>query len=393
MKLLIIHNDYQTPGGELNSVNSIRDLNIKNGNIVLEYRRHNNEINKYRLLNKLLFPINSIFSIKSYNDIKRILKSNPDVDIVQIHNIFPLISYASYFAVKQYSRAKIIQYIHNYRLFCINGLFLCNGKLCEKCSDGKYTRSIINKCYKDSYFLSLLYVFILKLYRSIKTYDKPNLFIAVSNFVKEKLINNGIPEGKIQVLYHYISTPSIKSYNKNSNYSVYMGRLSSEKGISTLVEAFKEFPEYKLKIMGSGKLHSDIEKYITSNKISNIELLGYVTGAEKENILKNSLFNIVSSQCYETFGRSVIEGFAFGIPVLASSIAGLKELVEVESNGMLYKYDDINDLKDKIKYMFNNIELLDIMSDYCYKQAKEKFSDKVFFQKIKNIYNNVIAEY
>jgi len=386
MKILLIHNQYQIRGGEEHNVKQIKELLEEKGHSVILYMLDNLGINSFSLWQRLFLPLRILFSFKSYREVINLIK-NRAPDIAHIHNIFPLISPSIYYALKRIN-VPVVQTVHNYRLLCPNGLFLNNeGKICEKCKRGNFFNAVIGKCYRNSYIQTFGMAFTLYLHRKLKTFtNKIDIFISPSNFLKKKLIEGGIPEEKIVIKPHFTKCKEIKPSYEFDNCAVYMGRLSREKGLFTLLKTWKEITDVTLKIMGNGPIRSELENFVIQKGVTNVEFLGFIKGPKRFEVLKKAMFTVFPSECYESFAYVVIESFACGVPVIASRIGAVAELIEDGITGFLFEPGNANDLSQKISMSIENKELLLKMRHNARKLAEELYSENIGYKNLMKVY-------
>jgi len=388
MKILLCHNFYREFGGEDAIVTTLK-RNLESGGFdVIFYTRDNKETLNYNLGQKLLLFLNTFFSPKTYRDIKKIVrKSQPDV--AHVHNVFPLISPSIYFALKKMN-IPIVQTAHNFRFLCPNGLFYSKGEVCERCKNGNYLNAIIRKCYRNSYVLSLLYAATIWLHRMLGTFTKKiDKVICLSDFSASKLAGTLFPSEKLTVIPNFLST-SFVSGCKPERYAVYMGRLSEEKGVFALIKAFEGIEGFNLKVIGDGALSEQLKQYVRNKGIKNIEFLGFIEGEKRFEILKKAMFCIFPSECYENFPMAVLECFGHKVPVIASDIGALKKLIENGKNGLLFDTGNVSDLRDKIRYFANNPGKRTKCAEYARCCAETKYGADANYEKLKNIYKEVI---
>jgi len=393
MKLLIIHNFYKEYGGEDQSVVRLRSLFKKKGYSVVWYFSYNKEIDDYKIRDWLLLPFKTIFSFKTYrNIINLIKKENPE--LAHIQNVFPLISPSVYYALKKMN-IPVVQRLSNYRLLCPNGLFFNNSnEICELCNNGNYLHGILRKCYRNSFLQTLILSASLYLHWKLHTFQKKiDVFITPSQFFRKKLIARGIPEEKIFVKESFIDLDNLKPNYNFENYAVYIGRISREKGLFTLLQAFKEIPHLMLKVIGNGPLYPELVDFANANKILNVEFIGFLEGMEKYEILKKAMFMIIPSECFDCFPNVLLESFAVGTPVIASDVSSLSEGIENGKNGLLFRTGDYLDLKQKILDLAQDSDLNISMRYYSRKCAEEKHSERVVFQTLKKLYEDVLGKY
>ncbi len=308
-------------------------------------------------------------------------------DVAHIHNLFPLMS-PSILTVLRKHRIPIVMTLHNFRPLCLNGMFLRKtNQVCEKCKQGWFWQGIIHKCYRNSLLQSIGMAIPQTIHRKLGTYiRKVDLFIALNQFSRQKYIEAGFPGEKITVLPHFLPPRSEDPNNHQENYAVFIGRLSEEKGIHTLLTAFEKLPRLRLKILGKGPLEEHFKQLVTSQHLQNIEFMGFIDGERKEMILRKAMFLVFSSQCYENMPYTILESFANGVPVVASRIGGLKELIHDGETGLLFEPGNVEDLIQKISSLIDNEALLPRMRLKARKMAQERFSEALGYQ-------NIIAAY
>jgi len=393
MKVLLVHNFYQSssPSGEDRVFKNEVALLKKNGITVVTYTRYNDEINDYGLKDRTLLPFKNIWSERTYKELKSlVLKEKPD--IAHFHNIWYLISPSAYYACKD-SGVPVVQTLHNFRFFCINGLLLRNGKICEACIGKLPWRGAVYGCYRNSRFYSSI-LSLVNIYHQIfsKLDEMIDMYIVFTEFAKKMYMKCEIPGKKIFVKPNFFSTPSSFS-SKHNNYCIFVGRISLEKGIGTLISAFNlltadNINNYQIKIIGDGSLY---DKFL--HKADNhIVFLGRKSHSESMKILGFARFMVMPSECYEGFPLTICEAFAYGKPVIASNLGAMAELVDDGKTGLLFEPGNSRDLAEKIKWMFDNEEACIQMGRNARKVFEEKYTAERNFQILMDIYNTVLKK-
>ena len=299
-------------------------------------------------------------------------------DVVHLNNIHTQLS--PIIAEIAHGRSiKVVWTLHDYKLLCPRYDCLRNGTtVCEECFENK--RKVFEyNCMKNSKVASML------AYREAAKWDRERLekytdkFICPSQFMVDKMVQGGFDKNKTLTLCNFIDTKKTHrdNYDKE-DYYCYVGRLSHEKGVETLLSAAKELP-YKLKIIGGGELHEKLEQSLQS--VSEVELLGYKQWDEIKKIVGQARFTVIPSEWYENNPLSVIEAQCLGTPVLGANIGGIPELIN-ETNGMLFESRNVADLKEKIEQMFATV------FDYkkIAEQAQQRYSAEKYYQEIIKIY-------
>ena len=272
-------------------------------------------------------------------------------DIVHAHNIYHQLSYSPLRAARRHG-IPVVLTAHDYKLVCPNYSFLSGTEICEKCGTGSYYRALLQRCGKGRLTNSL--ILMLEAYFNRKMADVVRLIdviIAPSRFMGDKFVEHGIPPRKV---IHHFNALDLKSYTPRfggDGYMVYLGRLSREKGVATLIRAMKRVPGVPLKILGEGEEKDALLRYVADQKIAGVEFLGYRTGVELLEIIRNASFVVVPSEWYENSPYSVLESFALGKPVIAARIGGIPELVEDGKNGYLFTSKNAEELAERINLL------------------------------------------
>ena len=388
MKILLLHNFYKHRGGEDNVVLTECSLLKEMGNIVSTFYAENKSIRSFK--QKLDAALYSTYSEKSKISLRKKIKEFLP-DIVHVHNFFPLLTPSVYDAIR-IEGIPVVQTLHNYRIICPNAMFLRNGRVCEDCLTGTSYNSVLHGCYRNSIIGSLAVATMVETHRKRQTWQKKvNRFIALTEFARQKFIGAGLPEEKIEVKSNFIS-PDPGTRNGQGNYALFVGRISPEKGILTLLKAWKRIRKIPLKIVGDGPLVERTRRIVEFENINNIELLGYCDRIRVFKLLKEANFLIFPSEWYEGFPMTLVEAFACELPVVASRIGGIAEIVDDEVTGVHFEPGDPDDLADKIQWLLDH-------SDVCRRIGKnargvflEKYTAKKNYENLMNIYLKAIDE-
>lgn len=380
-KVLMVHNFYQIGGGEHTVFKNEVDLLRQHGHEVIEYTRNNNEL-KQNKLKLVLLPFTTIWSWKTYNDIRRIIKDN-HINIVHCHNTFPLISPSVYYAARS-MKVPVIQTIHNFRLLCPNGSFFCDGEICEKCNEtGSFRSALQNNCYRNSKIQTLVLVAMLKFHRWIGTYQKIS-YIFLTKFNREKfskLIDVNSEQVFIKPNFVKESNCFVNAVEKKT--FVYAGRLEINKGILSLIEMWKTLPEdFVLHIFGSGTMEEHIKKEIKNNK--NISFFGFRPQKEVFEDYRNAVAVIIPSECYETFGMGIPECFSMKLPVICTDIGNPGEMVKESKGGLVYPIGNISKFQVVVKEM---IEMRQVYSENAYQYYLNNLTDEKNYKELVEIYD------
>lgn len=390
MKILIIHNRYSIYGGEDKIVEQQYDIFAKNGIDVKLYCENSKDISSLSKFDKLRLVRNAYYSKKTEKDLLCLIK-NFIPDIVHIHNVYPLISPIVYDFFKKRNIA-VVQTLHNYRFICPNGLMFNNDSICEKClKKDSFYQCVSNKCYHNSYIQSFWYSSIIGRAYSKGIFNSIEKFISLNEFVKEKMMQKGYDKEKIAIIPNCITESENNFFQlEKENYYLYIGRLSEEKGVNTLIKAFSVMKDTKLKIVGDGPLKDQVENCINESNLKNIELLGFKSGQEKCKLIAEAKALIVPSEWYENFPTVVLEAFSLGTFVIGSSIGGLQYMIEDNYNGIKFVCGDIEDLRKKIYLVDNDWQTIIKLSQNAYKTYKDKYTEKIYYDNHMKLYKSLI---
>lgn len=380
--ILLVHNYYKQRGGEDTVFENEKQMLIDNGYNVIEYTRNNSEIDKFNVFQKILLPFTTIFSFKTYREIKKIIKKN-NVDLIHVHNTLNLISPSIYYVAKKMN-VPIIQTVHNFRLLCPNGLFYRDGSICEDCPNEGLKCAVTHKCYRSSKLQTLINILMLKIHRFTKIYKYVS-FIFLTEFNKNKFIEynkklNIFDENKFYVKPNFTQKNELYDEKvKKKNQYVYVGRLEENKGIKEVVESWKNIKNSKLIICGTGGLEQWLKEYIENNQL-NVEFKGFVEKEDFQKVLKESKALIFSSLLYEGFPMTILESLSVNVPVIAKNIGNAANLV---NNSCGIKYNEASELVDIINN--DKIKLRDVI-------VREEFYEKQNCKLLVEIYDVIIKK-
>ena len=313
-------------------------------------------------------------------------------DVAHLHNISHHLS-TSIIKVLNKHKIPIVQTLHDYQWIAPNYNMFSRGAIDESCRKHKYYNCIFHKCVRNSFWASVLAVLELYYYWIMKPYKKIQLFISPSQFLKDKYIDYGFPP-IVKVIPNFLDCNNFKPEYNPGKYFIYVGRLSFEKGIMTLLKAVKRNQEINLKIVGSGPQELEIKRYLELNRITNVELIGSKYGYELYDLMKYSKAVVVPSEWYENYPMVVIEAMALGKPVIASDLGGLSEMVDMEINGWLVNAGNVDALKHVLQKV-NSLapeQIISIGQAARQKVEHNNSSDK-YYESLMRAYLGIMAKY
>ena len=390
MKILIVHNYYQQSGGEDEVFEAETELLRNQGHEVIHYIDNNSRIGN---MNCLSIAVNTLWSRNSKGEIAKLLHLTKP-DIAHFHNTFLLTSPSAYYACRE-AQVPVVQSLHNPRLLCPSANLYRDGNVCEDCV-GKTMPlpGIVHGCYRNSISQTAVVAAMLTLHRCLKTWkDKVDTYIVFTDFYRNKFIEGGLPPEKIVLKPHFISPDPECRGEAPGDYALFIGRLDKEKGIPTLLKAWRNMSDIPLKIRGSGGLLEYVQDSISENDLGNIEIIGRLSTEDLYTLIKNARFLVWPSEgYYETFGLVAIEAFACGVPVIASRIGTLAENVEDGYSGLHFNPGDSGDLCSKVRWAWDNPGKMIEMGKNARKEYEAKYTPEKNYRMLLDIYERTMEE-
>jgi glycosyltransferase involved in cell wall biosynthesis len=303
--------------------------------------------------------LRTVWSRESYRRIDDLLRSG-GFDILHVQNFFPLWSPSVYYAASR-NRVPVVQTLHNYRLMCANALLFRDQHLCQECL-GRFLpwRGVVHACYRNSRAASAVVASMVGAHKLAGTWRKRvDRYIAVSEFARGIYVAGGLPAEKIAVKPNFIHPTPVQGAG-GGGYALYVGRLSTEKGVATMLEAWKSAREaILLKIAGEGPLAEFV--IATAQECPRIEYLGAKLLPEVLDLMRSAEFLVFPSEWYETMGRTIMEAFAVGTPVVATSIGPPASMVVPGETGFHFMPGSVADLRERVEWCSHNLDQLRAM--------------------------------
>lgn len=390
MKIILVHCHYFQTGGEDVVFQQERQLLERAGHQVVLYRRSNNETNSYPGVKRLVLLQKAIWNNDSRDEFAELLKREKP-DVVHVHNTWVMISPSIYSACRE-AGVPVVQTLHNYRLLCPVGTFFRDGHVCEECVDHGLWRSIRNGCYRDSRAETAAVGMMLAVHRRRQTWENDvTSYIVLTDFARKKFLHGGLPEDKLFVKPNFVD-PDPLPRSGNGEYAIFAGRLAPERRVSTLLDAWTLLQNrVPLKIVGGGEERAHLQQKADWKKLDMVEFTGLLPHDQTVAAIKGARFLIFASEWYETFGLTMIEAFASGVPVICSHLGAMQEIVEDGRTGLHFEPGNHRDLAEKVEWAWNHPERMQEMGKAARHEYESKYTAEANYPRLMEIYDDAIA--
>ena len=331
-----------------------------------------------------------VYSRRAQRSLEKLLADHRP-DIAHIHNIYHHLTPSVLTALRKH-HIPMVMTVHDYKLICPNYSLFTEGRVCERCKQGRYYEAVLHRCVKDSRVSSALAACEMTVHRVLRSYERAiDVFIAPSKFVMQKLIDFGISARKIVHLPLAIDlTRYVPAYEPGA-YVLYAGTLYPKKGVHVLLEAARRLPEVEFKIAGEGPMRTELERLIARNHLTNVQLVGYLDEDELKEAFAGALCVVVPSVWYEVACLTIYEAFASGKCVVASAIGAIPEIVRDGENGFLCEPGNARELADKIAFLVAHREKNIAMSRRAY-EGIQTVRPAAHYQSMMELYNTCIIK-
>lgn len=386
MKILSVHNYYQQSGGEDQVFSAESALLQEHGHHVVHYSVHNDQI---KSMNSSTLTKATLWNSSTHRELRDLVRREQP-QIAHLHNTFPLISPAAYYAARA-EGVPVVQTLHNYRLLCSNAQFFRNGLPCEDCL-GKTPPwpGVVHACYRDSRAASGVVAAMLTAHRALRTWtEMVDMYVALTEFQRQKFIQGGIPEEKIKVKSNFVRS-DLGAGEGSGGYLLFVGRLAKEKGVETLLAAWEQLGgRAPLKIIGDGPLAGEVAG--ATEAFEGVEWLGRQPAERVRAFMKSARALVFPSVWYEGFPMVIAEAYAAGLPVIASDLGSMSSLVEHGRTGLHFRPGDLEDLAKKIERALKHPSQLAMMREEARAEFEAKYTAEQNYRMLMEIYELAIS--
>lgn len=387
--VLMVHNLYQQYGGEDSVVAAEVRLLEAHGHRVVCYYRHNDELRSGGAFGKLVAGINTVWAQQSLCDVRTLIATEKP-DIAHFHNTFPLISPSVYYACAA-AGVPVLQTLHNFRLLCPCSALLREGKVCEECLGRSIAwPAIQHRCYRESYSATAAAAVMVAAHRAMGTWqDKIDTYIALSEFARQKFIDGGLPADRISVKPNFVySDPGPK--RGPGEYALFVGRLSEEKGLRVLLRAWQQLDmDIPLRIAGDGPVKGELQEAISAKDVRGCTLVGSLNSDGVRQAMHGASFLVVPSVWYEGFPVTIAESFACGLPVIASRLGSLSEIVSDGCTGLHFCAGNSEELAAKAKWAWSHPVEMQSMGRTARAEYESKYTAEHYYAHVTRLWNRL----
>lgn len=362
----------------------------RGGHRVVLYRRSNWEVDGYSGLKRLALVRNTVWNSAARQEFTRVIvRERPS--LVHVHNTFVVIS-PSVFSVCQEAGVPVVLTLHNYRLLCPGATFFRQGKVCEECVEHSLWRSVRHACYRDSRLHTAVVALMLTVNKHRRTWTEcVNRFVALTGFARKKFIEGGLPAQKIVVKPNFVH-PDPGARLEVGDYAVFVGRLSPEKRVSTLLAAWHRLRSHiPLVVIGGGPERAELQAEAARLQLSTVRFEGHAKREQAIAAVKGARFLVFSSEWYETFGVTMVEAFACGTPVLCSRMGAMEEMVDDGRTGLHFTAGNAEDLAEKVEWAWSHAEAMREMGAECRREYEAKYTAERNYPMLMKIYEEARA--
>ena len=379
-RILVVHNRYQLAGGEDAVVDAEIALLRYNGHTVEAYLRDNHELTDMTAFNAFA---QSLWSRRSGDELAKIAQEfRPDV--IHAHNTFALVSPSIYWQASRLG-IPLVQTLHNFRLLCVQAMFLHENQPCEDCLGHLPWRGVARKCYRDSRLQSAAVAAMLGMHRALGTYrHKVTRYIALNEFCRQKFIEGGLPASRIAVKPNFVDIEAQPAAVRNGG--LYVGRLAPEKGIDVLVRAVRKLPRVTLDVIGTGPEDGKLDEAGPQ-----LNRLGWLQPADIFDRMRRAAYLVMPSVWYENFPVTLLEAFANGLPVIASRLGALRELIEHGRTGLLFEPGSPDDLARHIAWAEAFPEKMRAMGENARAVYEARYTPQENYRLLTGIYEEALG--
>lgn len=382
MKLFNLHNNHAHPGGMEVLFASLSTLLKKQGHDVVDIARHNADLKS--LWSKLTAFGSAIHSPSVYRELTQLIEWHRP-QVAHVHNLYPQFSTSALDAFHD-SGVPVVMHVQDYKLTCPTAQHLRHGKICEKCIGGHEYWAAIHNC-RNSVPMSTAYAMRNVWARGSGRIQRAvSLYLCPTQFVANLIVRGGYPADRVKVIPNFCDLPDVPPRETAGQYLAYVGRISPEKGLDVLIEAGRR-TGLPVKIAGDASLMPELQQDLPAN----VQFVGKLGREALPAFLDGATALVVPSVWYEAFGIVCVEALSRGIPVIASDIGGLGEVIAHEQTGLLVPAGDAAALGAAMQRLWDDPELAKRLGHHGHRVARERFTPDAFYRQLGSFWADLLA--
>jgi glycosyltransferase involved in cell wall biosynthesis len=391
VKIALVHNTYQQPGGEDRVFEQERRMLESGGHEVIPFLRSNFAAEAYSGFRRLNLAASTVWSSESRSEFRQLLaREKPDV--VHVHNTFMMISPSIYSACRE-AGIPVVQTLHNFRFLCPAANFFRDGKVCEECLEHSVWRGVRHGCYRNSRMATATVAVMLEYHHRRKTWtDTVSYFIALSEFARGRFIAGGLPAERIVVKPNFVD-PDPGPGLQERNYAVFVGRFSPMERMRTVLSAWERLNNrIPLLIVGGGPERAEIEAEAVRRKLTAIRFTGVLPNPETISIIKAARFLVFPSEWYENFPVTIAEAFACETPVICSALGSMKEIVRDQLAGLHFTPGNPESLAEKVALAWDYPLRMREMGVAARREYLARYTAETNYEQLMSVYHRARHE-
>ncbi|MGO9516356.1 MAG: glycosyltransferase family 4 protein [Candidatus Korobacteraceae bacterium] len=388
LSVLVIHNQYQQPGGEDAVVRAELEMLRSAGHPVVPFIRSNTAIAEFNPLQKASLAVSTTWNRRAHAQIRELIaKERPD--IAHCHNLVPLISPAAYNACRT-AGLPVVQTLHNYRLLCPSATLYSGGRICEDCGRSPF-RGVSRGCYRNSGLQTAALAMMLGTHRLLRTWSRSvDAYVALSQFTRDCFVATGLPAEKLHIKPNFLLDDAPPRAGLGE-YALYVGRLAPEKGVLEMLLAWQRLAHIPLMVVGDGPLRDEASRMMDKSRSPRVRLLGQLSADNVRAWMKNARFLVFPSRWYEPFGMTLLEAAACGVPAVAARVGAIPELVSEGQTGLLFDSQNPDELAAKANWAWTHPAEMAAMGFAARRLYEQKYTPARNYELLMNIYQAALS--
>ncbi len=331
-----------------------------------------------------------VYSPEARREMRRLLEDGGPFDLAHLHIYYGQLT-ASLLKPLVEADVPLVQTLHEYKLTCPVHSHLSQGEICEACAGHAFWRALPRRCNEESLVRTALSVLEASVSRALGDMHHVDHFIAVSDFLRGKMIEHDVvAPGNITTVHNFVDPDRFEPVRQEGEHVLYFGRIAPEKGIRTLIDAAAPLTDLSVRIVGTGEQREMLEGEVARRELDHIEFVGFQNGEDLWDLVRRSICTVLPSELYESFGMTVLESFACGRPVIGADIGGIPELIDDSEDGRLFPSGDVESLREALVWMQTHRGEAVEMGRRGREKVEDRFSPEQHYRQVREVYAEVL---